>query len=206
MKSTRRAELLSALTIMSVVSCNLMAPAMASKLDNESEVANVAITLQHPATIKQELINNRKYQVGRIVIPAKTDAVWNALTTYDRATEIYSNVKELKMIDGEGPEKRIEFNVSTMGGMMKYDYTLDVTELKAQKRIEWKRHSGAFKINDGWWQLEPVEAGTLVTYAKFIDGGFMVPQTMVNGELRKIMPSVLNNLKAAVLRAQIASK
>jgi uncharacterized membrane protein len=184
-----------------------MAPAMASQMKHDGAiVSTAAMTSHHPATMKQEVINKRKYQIARIVIPAKTEAVWDALTTYDRATEIYSNVKELKMIDGEGPDKRIEFNVSTLGGMMKYDYTLDVTELKAQKRIEWKRHSGAFKVNDGWWQLEPVETGTLVTYAKFIDGGFMMPQTMVNGELRKIMPTVLNNLKAAVLREQIASK
>lgn len=206
MKSTRRAELLSALMIMSVVVCNSVTPAMASQMKQDSAVVNGMLSARQPATIHQEVVNNRKYQVARIMIPAKTDEVWNALTTYDRATEIYSNVKELKMISDSGPRKIIEFNVVSMGGLMKYDYTLDVREMKADKRIEWTRHSGAFKVNEGWWQLTPVEGGTLVTYAKFIDGGLMMPQALVNGELKKIMPDVLTNLRNAVLREQIASK
>lgn len=207
MKMTRRAELLSALMIMSVVVCNSVTPAMASQLKQDSTVASMSlVSARQPASFQQEVVNNRKYQVARIVIPANCDEVWNALTTYDRATEIYSNVKELKMINDNGPNKVIEFNVVSMGGLMKYDYTLDVKEMKAEKRIVWTRHSGAFKVNEGWWQLSPVEGGTLVTYAKFIDGGLLVPQALVNGELKKIMPDVLTNLRNAVLREQIASK
>lgn len=207
MKSNRRAELLSALMVMSVVVCNSVTPAMASQMKQDSTAASMSlVSARQPATFQQEVVNNRKYQIARIVIPAKVDEVWTALTTYDRATEIYSNVKELKMINDNGPHKIIEFNVVSMGGLMKYDYTLDVNEMKAEKRIEWTRHSGAFKVNEGWWQLTPVEGGTLVTYAKFIDGGLMVPQYLVNSELKKIMPDVLTNLRNAVLREHIAIK
>jgi carbon monoxide dehydrogenase subunit G len=207
MKRTRRADLFSALMIMSAIVCSTAAPAMASQMDRNNTVAVLgAVTMHAAPTMQQELVNKKKYQIARISIPARTEDVWTALTTYDRATEIYSNVKELKMIRDDGDRKRIEFNVSSMGGLWKYDYTLDVKEMKAAKRIEWTRHSGAFKTNEGWWQLTPVEGGTHVTYAKFIDGGLLLPQSMVNGELRKIMPDVLTNLRTAVLKEHLASK
>lgn len=207
MKITRRAELLSALLIMTLVTSNSVTPAMASQMKSDTTIASAHLmSAREPASIKEEVVNNRKYQIARIVIPAKPEDVWTALTTYDRATDIYENVKELKMVHDNGANKVIEFNVVSMGGLVKYEYALAIKELKAEKRIEWKRHSGAFKVNEGWWQLTPSEHGTLVTYAKFIDGGLLIPQYMVNNELRKIMPSVLSNLRTAVLKEHIASR
>ncbi len=202
MKNGRRADLLSALIVMSFV-LSSVSPALAMK---QSTVAHMGAVYTHNPSMRQEQVGEKKYQVASVVIDAKADSVWNALTSYNRAQEIYSNLKALKILKDDGEKKRISFTIVSMGGLWKYDYVLDVTECKADKRIEWHRFSGAFKVNEGYWQLTPVNGGeqTLVTYAKFIDGGLLTPQAMINSELRKIMPEVLTNLRTAVVKEHIA--
>ncbi|MBX9671269.1 MAG: SRPBCC family protein [Candidatus Obscuribacterales bacterium] len=203
MKNGRRADLLSALIVMSFVFSAVNSPALAMK---QSTVAHMGSVYTHNPSVRQEQVGERKYQVASVVIDSNADNVWTALTSYNRAQEIYSNLKALKILKDEGSKKRVSFSVAAMGGLWKYDYVLNITESKADKRIEWHRHSGAFKVNDGYWQLTPVNGGeqTLVTYAKFIDGGLLTPQAMINSELRKIMPEVLSNLRTAVVKEQIA--
>ncbi len=203
MKNGSGAGLLSVLVILSFIST---APAYAERMKPDNTVSQVSMISPRPqATIAQQKVGNKSYQVAQVVINSKPDVVWDALTQYDRADEIYSNLKRLQIISDNGPQKTISFTVASMGGLWKYDYVLNISELKALKRIEWTRHSGAFKANEGYWQLTPVDGDrTLVTYAKHIDGGMLLPQVMVNSELRKIMPEVLNNLRSAVMKEQIA--
>lgn len=203
MKNGSGAGLLSVLVILSFIST---APANAERMKPDNTVSQVSMVSPHPhATVAQQKVGNKNYQVAQVVINSKPEVVWDALTQYDRADEIYSNLKRLQIINDNGPQKTISFTVASMGGLWKYDYVLNISELKALKRIEWTRHSGAFKANEGYWQLTPVEGDrTLVTYAKHIDGGMLLPQVMVNSELRKIMPEVLNNLRSAVMKEQIA--
>lgn len=203
MKNGSGAGLLSVLIVLSFISST---PAQAAR--KQDSTVNSQVSMASPKSIpsiEQLKVNNKNYQVAQVVINSKPDIVWDALTQYDRADEIYSNLKRLQILSDSGPQKTISFTVASMGGLWKYDYVLNINEIKAQKRIEWTRHSGAFKANEGYWQLTPVEGDkTLVTYAKHIDGGILLPQAMVNSELRKIMPEVLNNLRSAVMREPIA--
>jgi uncharacterized membrane protein len=203
MKYGKGAALLSAVIALFVIS-SASAPAGASQMKHDS---NVAAQFGHGggATVEQQKIGNKNFQVAQVLIHSKPEIVWDALTSYNRADEIYSNLKRLQILHDNGDKKTISFTVASMGGLWKYDYVLNIAELKAEKRIEWTRHSGAFKENEGFWQLTPVDGDkTLVTYAKHIDGGMLLPQAMVNGELRKIMPEVLNNLRTAVAKERIA--
>jgi uncharacterized membrane protein len=203
MKNSSGAGLLSVLVIMSII---FATPARAERINPEGSQGHMSmISPRHHATISQHKVGNKNFQVAQVVINSAPELVWEALTQYDRADEIYSNLKRLQVLNDNGPQKTISFTVASMGGLWKYDYVLNISELKALKRIEWTRHSGAFKANEGYWQLTPVEGDkTLVTYAKHIDGGILLPQAMVNSELRKIMPEVLNNLRSAVMKEHIA--
>ncbi len=89
--------------------------------------------------------------------------------------------------------------MASLGGLWKFDYVLKVTETKPH-RLDWRRESGAFKSNDGFWKLQPIENGakTLITYAKFIDGGLFLPQMFVDGQLKKTMPEIIQSLRTAV--------
>ena len=205
MKNGKGAGLLSVLIVFSFISASVIAPAHASQMKQDSTVAQVAMATRNGPTIEQQMIGKKSFQVSQILIDAKPEQVWTALTSYNRAQEIYANLKRLQILNDNGDKKVISFEVTSMGGLWKYDYVLNIAENKDEKRIEWTRQSGAFKENDGFWQLTPVDGDkTLVTYAKHIDGGLLLPQAMVNSELRKIMPTVMSNLRSAVMKEHIA--
>ncbi|MBX9695810.1 MAG: SRPBCC family protein, partial [Cyanobacteria bacterium] len=147
-----------------------------------------------------ETINKRNFHVSRVVVDGSPENVWSVLTDYDNATSVTPHLKGLKILSSANDKKKIWFSVESLGGMWKFDYVLNVHELKPLHRIEWQRDSGAFKSNEGYWELKPVDDGrkTLVTYAKHIDGGLMLPRIFVDAQLKKTMPEVLQSLRVAV--------
>lgn len=200
--SSRLAKrLILALSFLAVTSSSALAnePLLSQAAESVALQKAVAMSTTQPWQ-HTEKIGCREYQVATIFIDAKPEEVWSVLTDYTDAPQIYSNVKKLNVLRSDGPDKQLAFEVTSVGGLLKYDYVLDVHEMEAKHRIEWHRHSGAFKANDGYWQLTPVKEGTLVTYSKFIDGGFMPPMAVVNFELRRAMPVVMSNLKTAIIK------
>lgn len=156
----------------------------------------------------RERIDNHNYHVGRVVVNSPPEQVWAALTDYSKHVKAIPELKKLKVLSSNQNKKKIWFEVASLGGLWKFDYILNITEV-APNRIEWNRESGAFKANEGFWQLDSVAGGkrTLVTYAKFIDGGLMLPQVFVDGQLKKTMPDVLANMRAEIQGGQqIAEK
>jgi ribosome-associated toxin RatA of RatAB toxin-antitoxin module len=131
--------------------------------------------------------------------------VWAVLTDYNGAASIFSNLSKSKLVSSSGPVKLVAF--TTKANVLKFDYTLEVTE-KDQELIEWKRSSGAFQANDGYWKLEPLDNGraTLVSYAKHVDGGFFYPQPLVKKLVRESIPAIFSDLKAAAESPQVAEQ
>ncbi|MBI1268898.1 hypothetical protein GC174_00550 [bacterium] len=144
-------------------------------------------------------IGDREFHVTRAMIKSSPEHVWSYLTDYDKAPSVFSNLKKIRLLDQKDNRKKVEFEVVSLGGLVKYDYVLHVVESEPHQ-MEWSRASGAFKANDGFWFLEPVDGGkyTRVTYAKHIDGGLFVPRMIVDKQLKSTMPNVIANLRSAV--------
>lgn len=143
----------------------------------------------------EQILEGHTFHVGKILVNAPLDRVQGVLRDYEGAHRVYPNVKHCCVVSDKGSVKNIAFTIGAPGNLWKFDYVLEVTDQPGY--IEWRRVSGAFKENRGFWRLEPVDGGhaTLVTYAKFIDGGLLFPQIFVNRELRTAMPQILSNLK-----------
>lgn len=144
-------------------------------------------------------VNGRDYHVAQALIPTSPEHIWRYLTDYQMAPKIFSNLNKIQLIDQKANKKKVAFQVSSLGGLMKFDYVLHLTET-APRRIDWERASGAFKRNEGFWILNPVKDGkfTLVTYGKHIDGGMFVPKMIVDKQLRGTMQKVMKNLISQV--------
>lgn len=147
-------------------------------------------------------VDGRTFQVTRAIVNAPAEDVWSVLTNYEEVLTYMPNVKDYKILSTSGDTKKIWFNVTSMSGLWKFEYVLSIAESKPEHRIEWQRDSGAFKVNEGSWTLEPIEKGkhTLVTYAKYVDGGLFMPKTFVNSELKRSMPAIMSNLATAVYK------
>jgi len=153
----------------------------------------------------EELIGEHKFQVSRVVINAPVTQVQAVLTDYAHTTRMFPNVKKCQVVEDAGARKMIAFTASAPANLWTFDYVLEVKESPGY--IEWHRVSGAFKKNEGFWKLEPIDEGrcTLVTYAKYVDGGLFMPQPLVTRELRASMPEIMTNLKSSVeVRAKVA--
>lgn len=144
----------------------------------------------------EEQIGPRVYQVSRLTVNAAPNQVQDVITDYDHTEKVFDNVSKCKVIKDTGEIKHVAFTVKTLGSLMSCDYVLEIKSTPG--RIEWKRVSGAFKANEGFWKFEPINGGrsTLVTYAKFIDGGLLAPKFIVNREIRSSMPVIMANLKS----------
>lgn len=145
--------------------------------------------------LSEEKDGRRIFHVGRMVINASPEDVFGVLTDYDRAGKLFTNLKDCKVTSKEDNVKNVFFSVRGIANIWNFDYALAVKET-FPRLIEWHRISGAFKANEGYWKLEPMEQGrkTMVTYAKFVDGG-LIPQALVNRQLKETIPEIMTNLK-----------
>lgn len=155
----------------------------------------------------QEKRGKNTYEVARTIIKATPAQVFDVLTDYSKVDAIFDNLTRCEVVEDNGSSKKVSFTAKSMGGLWKFDYVLELKE-SAPNLIEWTRVSGAFKANEGYWKLEPVNGGkyTQVTYSKFIDGGILLPQRLVQKELKALAPGIMKNLRTAAERYNVASK
>jgi hypothetical protein len=157
-----------------------------------------------PISVNEEVVNTKVYEVSRMKVNASPEDVWKILIDCHSAQKVYAKVVRCQIVKEEGESKFVAFSVKAMGNLITLDYVLDVRE--KFPNIEWTRASGAFKANEGYWHLEACDEGKActVTFAKFIDGG-MIPQCLVNKEMKTSMPIIMTHVKElAESRAVVA--
>lgn len=206
MKCARQARALALVVAFSTgASCSLVGsvPSANASTPKLASVHRTDLKLGIPHQSEHK-VGEKTYHVTKAVIDATPDDVWNVLTDYNHLVSYYPNVKNFKILSETGDKKKVWFSVASMCGLWKFEYVLSMHENKPLHRIEWHRDSGAFKVNEGSWVLEPVDDGarTLVTYSKHMDGGMLMPKMILNNELRKTMPVVLTSLNSAVLKSK----
>jgi ribosome-associated toxin RatA of RatAB toxin-antitoxin module len=156
-------------------------------------------------TTDEEQIGDKVFQVGRVTINASPSQVQSVLTDYPHTAKIFDNVTKCNIVSDKGNTKLIAFTIKSMGNLWTFDYVLEVKEEPGS--IQWHRSSGAFKANDGFWKLEPVNGGakTQVTYAKYVDGGMLLPKCVVNKQIRDSMPLIMTSLKTTAEQSTVAT-
>ncbi len=168
------------------------------KIEKNSTLQNIE-ALQNEIVQSEENRDKKTFQVVKTIIKAPPVVIFKTFTDYQRAPEIFSYLKKSKILTSDGPKKTIFCEVEIAGGLFKFEYVLEYIE-HAPTLVEWRRVSGAFKSNEGYWKFEPLDKSksTLVTYSKYVDGGFLFPHFMVKKELRNTMPVILTELKRSV--------
>lgn len=150
-------------------------------------------------SLTEEKLGNHQYHVGKEVINAPASVIFAHITDYGEAGRLFANLKNCKVLSEDRGTKIVHFSLRGVANIFNLDYTLAIKEVAPSGGgtgfVEWHRLAGAFKANDGYWKLEPIEGNkTLVTYTKYIDGG-LIPQALVNRELDQTIPQIMANLK-----------
>lgn len=147
-----------------------------------------------------ETVDGKVFHIGKTIANASPEQVFYVLTDYANSTKLFSNLKHSSVVAHSAEENTtdVNFSLKGMAGIWNFDYVLRMTET-FPSRIDFRRLSGAFKANEGYWKIEPLDGSgkrTLVSYYKYIDGG-MIPQSMINKQLKEAMPAVMANVKAS---------
>jgi ribosome-associated toxin RatA of RatAB toxin-antitoxin module len=157
-------------------------------------------------TVNDEQIEHKTYVVAKVLVKAKPDHVWQILTDFNAAPNVFPTLKKCQVLSEKGLTKLIHYQVKPTGTLTSFSYDLEIRE-HGHSKMEWQRVDGDFKELNGYWKLEPVECGqsTLVTYASYVNGGLFMPQALIRRQSHIDVPPMLAALKTHAETLQIAS-
>ncbi len=147
---------------------------------------------------QEKTADGKPYQITTIVVNAAPEEVFGLITDYTKSHLLFKNLTKSEVVSRDENTKtsNVSFSLRGIMNIWSFDYVLAIKE-NFPTTIEFRRVSGAFKRNEGYWKLLPLDNGrrTEVVYAKYIDSGLMVPPQIVERQVRESTNSVVVNLK-----------
>jgi hypothetical protein len=146
--------------------------------------------------ISENVEEDARYVVCKLLILARAERVWSVLTDYERVPEVFSNLTKLKIVNDNGPIKVMEQQVKPLPPVPLISYVVEVKET-CPTLLEWRGLTPYIKVNQGCFSLHPVNQGehTLVTFAAWAEAAFLISSSIIRSHMQAIMPKVLLTLK-----------
>ncbi len=129
------------------------------------------------------------------VIPVSLNALYKAITEFERYPEFLPEVVSAKRLPGSTDTScKVTFELEIV---KKFQYTLQF-EMKAPHEVRWKLvDSNFFKNNDGAWVLKPVsDTETEVHYELDVSFGFLVPGWISKKLTEVSLPKMFDNFES----------
>lgn len=101
---------------------------------------------------------------GALIIEASPEKVWKTITDYPKFPEVFSNMKELKVVKEEGGTSQIQGLAHTFLGDYPFEITVKHQSSEKEFKASWDQATDLLKVNRGSWTLTPIENQTLVVY------------------------------------------
>lgn len=153
------------------------------------------------------------------IIDAPPIEIWKALRDYDHYTQTMPYTEKSKVVEKSADGKVLWFySVINAPLVSRRDYTIKITDEtdykngKGKMKVSWtaapdkgpKPQEGVVrvKINDGYWELQPVANGTktYATYYVYTDPGGSLPTWIVNKANGSAVPDVFNAIKKIAVK------
>jgi hypothetical protein len=153
------------------------------------------------------------------LIDASPHEVWKAIRDYNNYPKTMPYTEEAKVVASEGGDKTIWFySVINAPLVDRRDYVIKIIDEsdwrdgKGFLKVTWtawnekdkgqpeRENSVRVKINDGYWLLEPREAGkkTFATYYVYTDPGGSLPKFVANRANSVAVPDVFTAIRKVV--------
>lgn len=120
-------------------------------------------------------------------------ALMAVITDFARYPRFLADMEEATVLRAEGGAWDVRFAVRIV---RRIEYTLRLVR-HDDTRLTWSLVEGAFKANNGAWDLAPLDGGarTRATYTLDIDLGMFVPGSMLKTLLEHNLPATLEAFK-----------
>lgn len=122
---------------------------------------------------------------------ADIQTVWKVITDYEKYPEFVAGVHSVKVEKRDGNKARVRYGIELLG--KEINYVLDHVE-EAPHRMHWTMvESNIMKSNEGEWELVEQGSTTNATYRLVLDLKIYVPGMVLNGLIKKSLPSMLES-------------
>lgn len=146
--------------------------------------------------IDDEIMNDARYVVVEIVIAARPEKIWRVLTDYGRVTCNFPTMTKLEILQDDGEVKTMSQQVRPLPPVPPISYVVEVKET-FPRLLQWSGCTRLIKTNQGCIKLqEENDSATRVTFAAWAEAALIVPNAIVRYQMKKIIPTVLQSLKA----------
>jgi hypothetical protein len=129
------------------------------------------------------------------LVRAPVEKVWSILIDYRNHPRYYPRVTSVEVVSGSERHALVRYVAAI--GLLSFSFHMDKYPDAARRRIEWqlaKGHSNSlFLENSGYWQVDPREEASVVTYALAVRT--VVPAFLTRVAERDSLVDTINGLR-----------
>ena len=129
------------------------------------------------------------------LVRAEPERVWSVLIDYRGHPRYYPRVTSAEVVEADAQHALVRYEVGV--GPFSFGFYMMKYPDPVRRRIEWhldtNRPNNFFRENTGYWQVDPAEGGSLVTYA--IAVSTIVPSFFTRGAERQSLVDTIKKLR-----------
>jgi ribosome-associated toxin RatA of RatAB toxin-antitoxin module len=129
------------------------------------------------------------------LVRAAPERVWSVLVDYRGHPRYYPRVTSAEVVEADAQHALVRYEVGI--GPFSFGFHMIKYPDPVRRRIEWhldpNRPNNFFRENSGYWQVDPAEGGSLVTYA--IAVRTLVPGFFTRGAERQSLVDTIKKLR-----------
>ena len=120
------------------------------------------------------------------------------VTDFGSYSDFLPEIESCEVLRQDGKQWDVAFTVKIV---KRFRYTLRLSQTN-ENQIRWHMTDGAFKSNDGGWDIEPLDGGSRTRATYFIDlqVGMFVPSSLMRNAVNRSLPDTVMRFKAEVER------
>jgi ribosome-associated toxin RatA of RatAB toxin-antitoxin module len=129
------------------------------------------------------------------LVRAAPERMWSVLVDYRGHPRYYPRVTSAEVVEADAQHALVRYKVGV--GPFSFGFHMIKYPDPVRRRIEWhldpNRPNNFFRENSGYWQVDPAEGGSLVTYA--IAVRTLVPGFFTRGAERQSLVDTIKKLR-----------
>ena len=136
-------------------------------------------------------------------INASCEVVMAVITDFDAYTRFLPTIEDCDVVRTSDNEWDVRFTIRVVKRLR---YTLRLRQV-SPLQIRWHLIEGAFKVNEGGWDLESIDEGTRTRAVYFIDlqVGMFVPSSIMRTLVDRSLPDTIGCFKQEAERRAATS-
>ena len=136
-------------------------------------------------------------------INVTVDQMMAVITDFESYSNFLPEIDSCDVLTSDGVQWDVRFTVKVV---KRIRYTLRLKKVDEHK-VRWSLVEGAFKVNNGGWDLTPSEDGTALTAEYFIElqVGMFVPSSIMRTLVERTLPETVTRFKAEAERRAATS-